>query len=821
VSVSASSIREGRLPTVRDVREFDKRTGSLLERLIFNHRGWVLLLCAVFTALLGWRATKLEVNADFEKMIPQGHPYIRNLVEHRDSLKSFGNSIRIVISNQRGDIFDADYLELLKKINDKVYLMPGVDRSMMRSVWMPIVRWAEVTEEGSVGGPVMPQNYDGSPEAMQRFRLNLARAGVVGELVAQDFKSSMIAVPLVERISETGQPIDYRALSHVLEREVRDVVREHRAPDGSQPYAAHIVGFAKIVGDLIDGLGQVLGFFAASACIAGVLIYWYTRDLRSTMLLCFCALLGVLWLLGLLQLLGYDLNPYSILVPFLVFSIGLSHGAQKMSGVMQDIGRGTHRYVAARYTFRRLFTAGLTALLANVVGFAVLMIIDIPVIRELALAASLGVLVLIFTKLCLIPVALSYIGVSASAAERSIREEQDPGQSGARLWSMLGNCSERRYAVPLVVGALLIGGVATTVSLTRLKIGDLDAGAPELRADSRYNLDAAFINQHYGLSSDQFVVIATTPQEGMSSYQALADQDRLVWTLRQLPSVSGTSSLPEMVRRMTAAGFEGDPRWQTIPRSPSAIASALRAVTSLNPDLIGRNWSVTPIVAYLRDHKADTLSEVVAAVESFGAQHNGEHGRFLLGAGSAGIEATTNIVVKQANYRMLALLYLAVTVLCYLTFRSWRAVVVAMVPLLITAMLCEALMVALGIGVKVATLPVVALGVGVGVDYALYLLSIQISMQRSGMPLRQAYMTALRFTGRIVALIGVTMAASVAMWAFSPIKFQADMGLLLTFMFLWNMVGALVLIPALSYFLLRPKQISTAQPASAVVAHAT
>jgi len=196
---------------------------------------------------------------------------------------------------------------------------------------------------------------------------------------------------------------------------------------------------------------------------------------------------------------------------------------------------------------------------------------------------------------------------------------------------------------------------------------------------------------------------------------------------------------------------------------------------------------------------------MVSTVEAFASQHDGEHAHFLLGAGSAGIEAATNIVVKRANYRMLALLYLAVMVLCYVTFRSWRAVVVAMVPLLITAMLCEALMVALGIGVKVATLPVVALGVGIGVDYALYLLSIQLSMQRQGMTLRQSYETALRFTGRVVALIGITMAASVAMWAFSPIKFQADMGLLLAFMFLWNMVGALVLIPALSHFLLRDR----------------
>jgi predicted RND superfamily exporter protein len=119
--------------------------------------------------------------------------------------------------------------------------------------------------------------------------------------------------------------------------------------------------------------------------------------------------------------------------------------------------------------------------------------------------------------------------------------------------------------------------------------------------------------------------------------------------------------------------------------------------------------------------------------------------------------------------------------------------------------LCEALMVALGIGVKVATLPVVALGVGIGVDYALYLVSVQLAQQRAGVPLAQAYRVALQFTGKVVVLVGVTLAAGVATWALSPIKFQADMGILLAFMFVWNMIGAVVLIPALSHFLLNPR----------------
>jgi predicted RND superfamily exporter protein len=802
----AVDIEATQLPMIKDVKDFDRNSGYWLERLIFNNRLVVIALVAAITLFLGFHASRLQVQASFDDMLPQSHPYIQNYLANKNELKGLGNSIRIVVETREGDIFDKDYLEVLRQIHDKLMLTPGVDRAYMRSLWAPVVRWTEVTEEGFVGGPVMPFDYDAGAKTLEQFKLNVQRAGLRGNLVGNDFKSSMIFVPLLDHLPDTGEALDYNAFAHFLEQDIRQQFQNDH-------YQIHIIGFAKLMGDLIDGLIKVMTFFGISALIASITIYFYTRDLRSTVLLVFTAAVGVVWLLGLLQLLGYNLNPYSILVPFLIFAIGLSHGAQKMNGVMQDIGRGTHKYIAARYTFRRLFLAGLTALLANVFGFAVLMVVDIPVIRDLAMTTSLGVLVLVFTKLFFIPVALSYIGVSQSAARRSLQASEvrlDGSVAGGAL-DFLKHCTERRFAIPLTVSALLIGAAAVVISLTSLKMGDLDAGAPELRPDSRYNLDVAYLNDYYGASTDQFAVIVKTGPEGMRDYMSLVEQDQLAWRLQQLPSVLSTSSVASGIRRVAAGSFEGDPKWMTIPRNTQTSGNVTQNLLVGNPELMNNTASVAPVIAYLRDHRADTLSEVVEVAQSFADQHSTPDRQFLLAAGSAGIEAATNIVVKEANYRIMGLLYLSVIVLCYLTFRSWRAVVVALVPLMITAFLCETLMVMLGIGVKVATLPVIALGVGVGVDYALYLLSVQLTAQRRGATLAEAYGLALNFTGRVVALIGVTMAAGVVTWAWSPIKFQADMGILLTFMFLWNMLGALTLIPALSHFLLR----DIGKPASA------
>jgi predicted RND superfamily exporter protein len=779
-------------PVIRRREDFDQRSGNRLERLIFNNRLYIVVACALMTVVMAFEASKLRVNASFEKMMPQAHSFIRNYLSSANSLKGLGNSVRIVVENTQGDIYDAEYIAALRQINDKVFLIPGVDRSFMKSLWMPVVRWTLITPEGYKGGAVMPDKYNGSPESIQALKTNIYRAGLVGSLVATDQRSSMVFVPLLDRYGDTGLPLDYKAF--------RDALDKVRPPENGK-IRVHVIGFAELVGDLIQGLIQVFSFFGIAAAIAAAVIYFYTRCVRSTVLVVSCSLGAVLWQLGIMQLLGFVLDPYSMLVPFLIFAIGVSHGAQKMNGIAQDIGAGTDRYVAARYTFRRLFVAGLTALLADAVGFAVLSVIDIPAIRGLAQAASIGVAVLIFTNLILLPILLSYAGVSASCAARSQRTAQ--GQH--KLVQYLAHFTDRRWAAIVLVITAGITIVGLDVR-AHLKIGDLDAGAPELRPDSRYNQDDAFVTSHYQLSSDQFAVIVTTTPGGLNDFRTLIEMDRLEEMLRDTEGVQTTVSAASLARRYTAAGFEGSPKWVTINRDLHVVADALNYVLESYPEMFNDARSVAPIVCYLTDHRAETLKRVVGLVSEFSAQHNTPERQFLLAAGNAGIEAATNDSVSRANRLMLVYVYAAVIVLCFISFRSWKAVIVAVVPLIVTSILGEALMVMLGIGVKVATLPVTALGVGIGVDYALYLLTVQLARQRQGHSLPEAYASALAFTGKVVALIGVTLATAVMTWAWSPIKFQANMGVLLAFMFLWNMLGALIVVPSLAAFLLNPRK---------------
>ena len=787
-------------PPTTDMRNltpapFDPDTGSFLERLIFKNRRILLLICFAVTVFLGLSAQNLQLNASFKSMIPTHHPFIVNYEANKKNLGSLsGNMVTIVVRADSGTILNDKYLLALRDINDQVFLLPGVDRAYMESLWSPGVRWLGVTSNGLVGGPVMPSTFNGSAADIHRLLSNINKAGLVGELVAPDLKSTVIQVPLLAKTA-TGKPLNYGDLARRL-----NIIRTEFASRG---VTIGITGFAMIIGDLLQAMHEIIGFFALSILIAAAIVFWYTRCVRSTVLVVSCSMLAVIWQLGILSRIGYTLDPYSVLVPFLVFAIGMSHGAQKMNGVMQDIGRGSSSLVAARMTFRRLFVAGFTALCCDAVGFAVLLTIRIPAIQHLAVVASVGVAILIFTNLILLPVLLSYVGVTPKSAARSLIAEDAANRGLVKhpVWALLDLFTQRRYAAIAILVAVVLGIGGAYIS-RNLQIGDISSGAPELRAHSLYNRDNAYFVTHYATSSDVLVVMVKTQPQQCAAYKTMTEMSQLEAQLGNLPGVTSTNSFADFEKMMSVEMNEGNFDWyDLIPNQPGLD----QAINDAPPSVLSPDCSFMPISVFLKDHKAATLTRVVNLVQNFAAMHNNKNVQFLLAAGNAGIEAATNLVVARASRRMLIEVYSAVILLSLVTFRSWRAVLTAILPLILTSILAQALMVMLGIGVKVATLPVTALGVGIGVDYALYILSVTLTNMRQGMGLSEAYYRALLFTGKVVMLTGITLAAAVITWAFSPIKFQADMGELLAFMFLWNMLGALILLPALSSFLLPEK----------------
>ncbi len=765
---------------------------------IFHHRRWLLILFTLLTILLGVMASQLRVQAGFTKMIPLNHPYMSTFLEYQ---QDFGgaNKVLVVLKTQKGDIFEKDFMEALRQVTEEVFYLKGVERSSVTSLFTPNVRYNEVVEDGFRGGNIVSADFAGTPEQLEGVRENLLKSDWVGRIVANDQSAAMVVATLQENDPETGQRLDLQEVAKALE-----VIRGKYEKDGN---TVHIIGFAKAMGDIADGAAGVLVFFGVAFVITAILLYWYSGSLMLTSLALVCAIVPVIWLLGLLPVFGLGLDPMSILVPFLIFSIAVSHAVQMTNAWKLETLHGADGVAASTHSFQKLFIPGATALLANAFGFMVIAFVDIEIVRELAYTATIGVTVMIITNKMLLPILLSYYKFSPEQASKLAGKET----AGDWLWERLGPLADRRSAwIVLVVGLALLGfGISQAM---HRHIGDLGTGVPELKPDARYNRDVEMIVSHFAIGVDNLQIIAEAKAETEDDSpcvdrEVMERVEDFEFQMRQVDGVATVRSLSGFVKSMTQSFAETFSRWRMLPESRAQIAQGVGYATRLGNEFMDSRCTAMPINIYTVDHQAGTIAHIVDRIHAFKAG-GGDTDKvtFRLASGNVGVMAATNEAVHAADKWVNLALFLSVGILCLMTFRSLRLTLCVIIPLALVTVLCNAVMAMLDIGLKVNTLPVVALGVGVGVDYGIYLFErIKHEMEHAGRSLKDAYVEALKQRGTASLFTAVTMTISVGTWYFSALKFQADMGILLAFMFLVNVFGAILLAPAIAAYFVSDK----------------
>ena len=754
--------------------------------LLIAWRKGLLALFVLLTLALGYSATHTQLDPGFNKQIPVRNEFMVNFLNFSQYFTGANRFLVSVKWKGEGDIYNREYLDTLNKVTGDVFFINGVSRASVTSLFTANVRYIEITEEGFFGDVVVPPRFTGSTEDLAQVRSNIARSGQIGRLVSNDLKSSMVRADLQDLDPQTGKPVSYAEVAKRLE--------DIRAKYSNDDIEINIVGFAKLVGDVIEGLTTVISFFVIAFVITGLMLWLYSRSWRLTLVALAVALLPVVWLLGLLPLLGLGIDPMSILVPFLIFSIGVSHAVQMTNAWKQDVLAGSSSVQAAHSAFCKIFIPGSLALLMNALGFGVIMLIDIPIVHELGVTACIGVMLMIITNKLMLPIILSYLKLEPSALARGLKAV------GGRhaLWWRLSALAEPKPALSVFVISLLLLGVGA-YKARDLAVGDIGVGAPELRADSRYNQDNQKIINSYSIGLDVMSVFVQVKgiEEGCLAPQVMRAIESFDFQMRSVPGVQSVQSVAGMGKNVIAGNNEGNPRWSAIPGSERGLSQGARAYM---PDdgLVTEGCQRMQILVFLTDHEGATVSHVVKETQRIIAGLQSPEVQFLMAGGNVGVMAASNEAVKQAEVVMLAALFGSVALFCWLTFGSFRAVLCILVPLAIVAILCNALMATLGIGLKVATLPVMALGVGVGVDYGIYLYERIAHEMADGKDLRNAFYQAMCQRGTAAVFTALTMSIGVCTWAFAPLKFQADMGVLLSFMFLVNVLGAIFLLPALA-----------------------
>ncbi len=804
---------------------------------IFAIRPLILLIFIVGSAVMAYSMVQLRVDAGFKKQLPLDHEYMQTFLDYE---REFGGANRIMVAlmARDGEMFTPEFFSAFEEVSNDVFLLPGVDRASVRSIFTPNVRFVEVVEDGFAGGNVIPADFQPTEEMFDRVRSNIIKSGEVGRLVAEDFSGAMVWANLLEEDPSTGETLDYQ--------DVADRLESIRTEFEGDNQTVHIIGFAKIVGDVADGARGVVTYFGVAFAITALLLFLYSKSVWLTALPLVCSTVAVIWQLGALSLLGFGIDPMNILTPFLVFAIGVSHGVQMISGWQAEKffgGRspaGVHQsgldlasipiassLDAAKATFARLLAPGSIALLSDTIGFLTILLINIRIIQELAITASIGVAIIIFTNLVLLPILLSYVRMRNG--EKYRQRALKKAETTSIIWRFVASFTRPGVAaVTILVGVVLFAGAL--YKSQDMQIGDSEAGVPELRQDARYNQDARLISDRFSLGTDLISVIAeTVPQACTENPEIMDAIDDFSWQMQQVEGVQQVISLPMAAKIINAGWNEGNLRWKVLPRNVFIMRQNLQNIET-DSGLLNRDCSAMPVMIFTEDHKAETIARVVQRVKELRSEFLVEgleiHGTgevveglldqdapvceedvcFRLATGNVGVMAATNEEVRAAQTPMLLYVYGAIILLCLITFRSVLGTLCIVLPLVLVSYMAYSLMAFMGIGLKVNTLPVVALGVGIGVDYGIYIYSRLSNHLKEGLTLDQAYMQTLRLTGKAVFFTAITLAVGVGTWLFSDLKFQADMGVLLAFMFIFNMIGAMLLLPALARWLLRPRE---------------
>jgi len=771
---------------------------SRLERLIFGHRTPILVLFTFGTMLLAAVAVRgLRIDASFNKTLPVRHEYMRTYLDPKVAEFRGANRVLIALIARDGNMFTPEFFAALRKATDEVIVMDGIDRTRVQSIFTPNVRYLEVVEDGIEAGNVIPADFTPTAANMTRVRDNIRKAGIIGRLVANDFSGALVSAIVLDQDAQ-GKPVDPIKVAHELELKVRQGL-EGRGID------VRMIGFAKVMGDIADGAASVVMFAVITLVLTLLAVRLYCQSWRVAFVPVLCAGVAVIWQLGALVLLRYGIDPIGLLVPFLVFAIGVSHGVQKISAVSDAAFAGLGSMEAARRTFRQLLAPAVIALLADLVGFVTILMIPVQVIREMAITASIGVAIVILTDLVLLPVLVSYVHFDAGYRGRVERRQRWL----AALWRRLSGITGRGPALAIIAVAAVLAALGSWKG-RETPIGDTQAGVPELRPDSRYNRDNDVITSRFNIGVDVLTAIVESTEPVCVSHDLMSAVDRFGWHMRNVAGVQDVITLPFIAKIAIAGWNEGSLKWRSIPREQTQLTQSTRYIET-STGLLNDNCDVVPVMMFLADHRAGTIERVVTAVKGWRNANPVAGAQMRLAAGNVGVMAATNETVKAKEMMILAGVFAAVFVMCLLTFRSAVGTILVVVPLALVSVLVYAVMALVGIGLKVSTLPMVALGAGIGVDYGIYLFSRMQEFLHQGLSVRDSYERTLRVTGASIIFTGITLAIGVATWVFSPLKFQADIGIMLTFMFLVNMLAAIVLLPALAAWLIHPQGLGAAQ----------
>lgn len=742
-----------------------------------------ILICTLFFAL---QLPKLQVYTDFNDLLPQKHPYIQTYNRIKESFGG-ANQIVMAIEAEDGTILNGEALKLVYEATQGIDSLPSINHNLVSSLTHRTVRKVYLTAEGSFASQPYydSQQPPTTPEQFEQLRKDIAaNPQIYGLLVSPDFKAALIRGQLVDG------SVDYAKTFAALQK-----VRQSVTQPG---YKVYITGNPVLTGYVYTYLHQILTILAWTlALLAGLLILYFRRLYGIALPLLGIALSSI-WGLGFMALFGFNLEPLSMPIPFLIAARATSHGVQLVARYYEELAVTHSGKKAARNALDALFRPGSLAIIVDAVGIGVLIVGTAPFNVKLGISAGFWAFSVIFTVHFMIPLALTLLPQPKQMKNNNQKLREVLGGFMART----GGTRPGAAVILACTAALMI---ASLPLVTRVQIGESEPGSPILHRDHDYNTSTSAINSRFPGSEELHVIARTTENEGIKRPEVMHAIETFQQYMLQDPGLGGINAIPSVVRVVNRLTHNDDPRWMQLPDTASEIGGLMFAYLASSPipgalkQFVNTDENEADMVFYYKDHQTETVTRALALAQQASTLASaGVSGlSFEPGGGIVGISAAVNEALHRDHLVLVPLVMVIAFVLVMGYYQSFHAGWLMVLPMLFATAMTYAYMGWKNIGISVNTVPVIMVGVGVGIDYAVYFMDrIREEMEHTR-DVRLSAINAVSTTGYAVSFTALTLTAGVILWVFlSDLRFQSDAALLLSFMLIVNAVAAILIVPA-------------------------
>ena len=778
---------------------------------IVRKRLLILVIISIITCFFMYALTNLSVKTILSDLLPQEHPYIK---VHNKIRSIFGgsNQVLIMVQVRTGDIFNQDTLSKIQWITRELENIPGADPYKIRSIAVSKMKTFKFTSGTMQIDPLMYPDIPGNEQEMNNLRDNIySNSRYYGQYVSYDSKKSLIMVDFYE------VDINYRTVFNELSR-----IRQHTEDEN---HIISIAGEPMHMGYIDQLMNQVMIVLGITVLSIMVVFFMYYRSIRAAVLPVLSAAISAVWGLGFMSLAGFNLDPLMLVLPFLIALMAARHSMQCLGRCLEEYAQSQNMQTAAVKTIATMFLPGLTSIITDALGIALVAIAVIPVYTNIAVICSFWFIATIIVSVIFTPIFLSFIPETERLRKYMrrvlVQERQD---SRDRFLSWLGRWIPRRgkWYVAAVSVVMTILGLYFAQQLT---IGDFMPGSSILWPFHRYNKDAFRITFSMPLLNPLYIVLESDggkfeDDEGggfVTQASTLREMNRFTRYMMQHDRVMFGMSIVGTVPSYLMSTYEDDPQSFHLPREDKTLHFITRRLLhSGEPGTwdkyVDTEETYANIVVYCRDKMPKTIESVFQHIQEYIAKNPGPPGgKYRLAGGAVGVQAAVREVIEEAQLLNLILALTGVCLFCAIQFKSITAGLILTIPLAISNVLTFALMAAYQIGLTVNTFPVASVGIGLGVDYGIYFVGRLIEEKEKGGTLAEAIYRSITTNGKSIIQIATTLTVGLVLWAFSPLKFQAEMGILLAILLFLNMLGALFLVPAL-ICILKPKFLTTIHP---------